>query len=185
MRFGDISLDEAEGAILAHSLKAGPIAFKKGRVLSGEDIVALKTAGVRSVTAARLEAGDVPEDAAAAGIADAILSREPEGVEARAAITGRCNLHACVRGVLVVDRVRLDALNFVDEAATVATLTPYELVEPGQMVATVKIIPFALGSDSLMRCRDIALGGGGPNPWLGSPPCARYGSGWSRRCFPA
>ena len=47
------------------------------------------------------------------------------------------------RGLLVFDRERLDRLNLVDEAITLGTLPPFAVVEPRQMVATVKIIPFA------------------------------------------
>ena len=46
-------------------------------------------------------------------------------------------------GVAVVDHERIDALNELDESVTVATLPPFARVEPRQMVATVKIIPYA------------------------------------------
>ena len=45
---------------------------------------------------------------------------------------------------LQVDRDRLIALNRIDEGLTVATLVPHQRVSAGQMVATIKIIPFAL-----------------------------------------
>ena len=38
MRFGEVPVAEAEGAILAHSLKLGPTALKKARVLSPADL---------------------------------------------------------------------------------------------------------------------------------------------------
>jgi len=46
VRFGEVPLAEAEGAILAHSRKVGKQTFKKGRVLSAEDVAALREAGV-------------------------------------------------------------------------------------------------------------------------------------------
>jgi molybdenum cofactor cytidylyltransferase len=64
--------------------------------------------------------------------------------------------------VLVVDRARLDALNRIDEAVTLATLAPFELVEPRQLAATVKIIPFAVGGAALARCLEAARAGAGP-----------------------
>ena len=45
--------------------------------------------------------------------------------------------------MLRVRRAGIDRLNLVDEAVTLGTLPPYAVVEPRQMVATVKIIPFA------------------------------------------
>ncbi len=59
MIFGDTPLKEAEGAILAHSLKLASRRFKKGRSLSAEDLAALAEAGIETVIAARLEPGDV------------------------------------------------------------------------------------------------------------------------------
>ena len=70
MRFGDIPLAEAEGAILAHSVREAGLVFKKGRRLSAEDVAGLKAAGRRSVVAAVLEAGDVHEDEAAGRLAN-------------------------------------------------------------------------------------------------------------------
>ena len=63
------------------------------------------------------------------------------GVSAAAPFTGRVNLHADGRGVLVLDRERVDRLNLVDEAITLGTLPPFTIVEPRQMVATIKDHP--------------------------------------------
>ena len=76
-----------------------------------------------------------------------------------AAFTGRCNLLATTAGVLVVDRERLDRVNLVDEAVTVATLTPYDVTQPREMVATVKIIPFAVSRSVLEACLAVAKEG--------------------------
>ena len=45
MRFGEVALAEAVGAILAHRVRAS-VTFKKGRVLSADDVEALAAAGV-------------------------------------------------------------------------------------------------------------------------------------------
>ncbi len=157
MIFGETSLDQAEGAILAHSLRLAGASFKKGRILSAADVATLRAAGKVSVIAARLEPGDLHEDAAATAVAEALAG---EGLSVSAAFTGRCNLIAEARSVAVIDRQRLDALNRVDEAITVASLAPYDLVEPRQMVATVKIIPFAVPEAVLDACLALAKDGG-------------------------
>ncbi|MBU0723395.1 MAG: molybdopterin-binding/glycosyltransferase family 2 protein [Alphaproteobacteria bacterium] len=153
MIFGDTPLDEAAGAILAHSRRLSGRALKKGHVLTAEDIAALREAGVETVIAARLEADDVPEDRAAARLAAAFGG---ENIDIAAPFTGRCNLIARAPGVLVYDPAALDAVNLVDEALTVALLPPYEVVEAGQMVGTVKIIPFAAPEALLARCEALA-----------------------------
>jgi molybdenum cofactor cytidylyltransferase len=53
MQFGPTAVTEAEGCILAHSLRGAGFAFKKGRRLSAGDIAALTKAGIDSVIAAR------------------------------------------------------------------------------------------------------------------------------------
>src|SRR6202030_1970499 len=98
----------------------------------------------------RLEPGDVSEDVAAAEIAKAVAG---EGVHVDRAFTGRANLFAHTAGVLVVDKDAIDRLNAVDEAITLATLPAYKPVVAGEMIATVKIIPFAVSGAQ----RDAAL----------------------------
>src|SRR6266436_2311102 len=149
MRFGEVPLAEAEGAILAHSLKLGPTALKKARVLSPADLELIAASGLSRIVVARLEPGDVGENEAARRIAEAASG---DGVEAAAPFTGRANLFANSRGLLTFDRERLDRLNLVDEAITLGTLPPFAVVEPRMMVATVKIIPFAAAAPAVERC---------------------------------
>lgn len=153
MKFGDTPVADAEGAVLAHGLRFAGGSLKKGRVLSAADIAQLRAAGIASVTAARPEPDDLSEDAAAARLAAALGT---ENLAATAAYTGRCNLYASAHGVLAFDRDRLDRLNLVDEAVTVAALQPYDVVEPRQMVATIKIIPYAVRADVVARCEALA-----------------------------
>lgn len=157
MIFGEVPTDGAEGAILAHSLRAGGRVLKKGRVLGAEDVAALRAAGIARVVCARLEPGDVGEDEAADRIARACLG---PGLSRSRAATGRVNLHAAVRGLFQVDRARVDALNAIDEAVTLATLPQDTAVEAGEMVATVKIIPFAVASAVLAEAEAAARGDG-------------------------
>ncbi|HKS89341.1 MAG TPA: molybdopterin-binding/glycosyltransferase family 2 protein [Stellaceae bacterium] len=157
MNFGEILVSEAEGAILAHSLRLGAVALKKGRVLSADDVATLAAAGIDRIVAARLDPGDLREDAAADRIAAAVAGAN---VEPANAFTGRANLFAAAKGVLVFDRDRLDRLNLVDEAVTLGTLPPFAVVEPRQMVATVKIIPFALPAAAVERAAAFAAEGG-------------------------
>src|SRR5438067_6832503 len=155
MKFGEVPGGEAEGAILAHSLKLGATALKKGRVLSRADLDAIAAAGLAHIVVARLEPGDLREDEAAARIAAAAAG---PNITVANAFTGRANLFAEARGLVVFDRDRLDRLNLVDEAVTLGTLPPFAVVEPRQMVATVKIIPFAVPETAVARAADFAAG---------------------------
>ena len=140
MKFGRFALEEAEGALLAHGVRAEGVSLKKGAPIGAAEIARLRAAGIETVTACRFEPGDVPEDTAAAELALPLVG---PGVEAGRAFTGRVNLHARHAGVLRLDRAVLDTINHLDEALTVATLEDYAAVAPGQLLATIKIIPFA------------------------------------------
>jgi molybdenum cofactor cytidylyltransferase len=141
VKYGLVALGEAKGAILAHSLKLGGQSFSKGHVLTDEDIALLAPLAGEKVAVLRLEADDVPENEAAARIAKAL---QGEGLETRAAFTGRANLYARAAGLFLADEAAIHGLNTIDEGLTVATLAPFARVHAGQMVATVKIIPYAL-----------------------------------------
>ncbi len=153
MRFGPVPLAEAEGAIAAHSLRHASGVVKKGTRLTSEVLARLKAEGVREVVVARLEAGDLHEDEAARRIAE--ILKGPH-IRLDDAGTGRCNLYAERAGLFVVDRSVVDALNRVDPGVTVATLEAFQPVEAGRMVATVKIIPFALPGRAVEAAGDLA-----------------------------
>ena len=156
MTFGEIDVALAQGAILAHSVRTNGISFKKGRVLSEADIAELTKVGVSTVFAARVEAGDVHEDAAAACLADAVCG---DGVTRQAASTGRANIYSAHSGIVLVDAGLVRALNRLHEAVTLATLTPFQAVKAGQMVATVKIIPFSAPANIVDEAVELAGSG--------------------------
>jgi molybdenum cofactor cytidylyltransferase len=141
MIFGPTPLEEARGAVLAHTLRLRGTVIKKGTVLDEAAIAALKEAGRRDVIAARLEAGDVPEDEAADRIANLLMA--PLVARSRAS-TGRVNLFAGSAGLFTADAALIDRINQVDEAVTVATLPNRSVVAAKEMLATIKIIPFAV-----------------------------------------
>ncbi|WP_274426854.1 molybdopterin-binding/glycosyltransferase family 2 protein [Chelativorans sp. YIM 93263] len=155
MKFGPIPVEKAEGAVLAHATVAGDRRFRKAHRLTADDIRQLSEAGVQEVIAAVLAADDLDEDEAAGRIAGALGTAY---VQARAPATGRVNFHAAEAGVFLVDRQVIDAINRIDPAITIATLEPYARVEAGQMVATVKIIPFAVPEALVARAEAACAG---------------------------
>jgi molybdenum cofactor cytidylyltransferase len=150
MKFGPVPVAEAEGGIAVHSIRKGAMVLKKGTAIGKAEVAALRAAEVPEIVVARLEPDDVPEDVAAAEIAAAVAG---EGTRIDRAFTGRANLFAEAAGVLVVGKDAIDRLNLVDESITFATLSAYKPVVAGEMIATVKIIPFAVARTA----RDGAL----------------------------
>ena len=156
MKFGKIPLDQAAGTILAHSTRLTGRIFKKGHILAPEDIVVLQNSGITGVIAARLESDDILEDEAASRISNAIAGLN---IQIGKAFTGRCNLIADAHGLINYDKVRLDELNLIDQSITVATLPPYTVVTPRQLIATIKIIPLAVPNNVLNKAENIAASG--------------------------
>jgi molybdenum cofactor cytidylyltransferase len=150
MKFGAVSPADAIGGTAVHSIRQDEFVLKKGTLIGAKEAAALNAAGVAEIVVARLEPGDVSEDEAAADIASAIAG---EGARADRAFTGRCNLFAAGSGILVVDKGAIDRLNRIDEAVTLATLSAFKPVVDGEMIATVKIIPFAVSA----AARDAAV----------------------------
>jgi molybdenum cofactor cytidylyltransferase len=150
MKFGPASPAEAIGGVTVHTLRQGSLVLKKGTTVGPAEVEALKKAGVAEIVVVRLEDGDVSEDVAAASIAQAVTG---EGIHVERAFTGRANLFAARPGILVIDRAAVDRINGVDEAITLATLAAYKPVVEGEMVATVKLIPFGIEG----KLRDAAV----------------------------
>ncbi|SPF80489.1 molybdopterin-binding protein [Pseudoprimorskyibacter insulae] len=145
MIFGAVPLAEAEGAILAHSEALTKGRLRKGVVLGKDDLARLAEAGIAEVTVARLEPDDVHEDAAAARLA-AALCPDPGavGLTCGAATTGRVNLHSAVQGIAAIDAAKIHAVNSVHPMITVATVPEWQRLGPRGMVATIKIIAYAV-----------------------------------------
>jgi molybdenum cofactor cytidylyltransferase len=156
MKFGPASPADAIGGVTVHTLRQGSLVLKKGTTIGATEVEALTRAGVKEVVVVRLEPDDVSEDVAAASIARAVAG---SGIQVERAFTGRANLFADRAGILVVDRAAVDRINGVDEAITFATLSAYKPVVEGEMVATVKLIPF--GVEARLRDAAVAAAKGG------------------------
>jgi len=151
--FAALPLAECEGAILAHSQVVGGRRLAKGRALVADDLAAAHAAGLDRLTVAKLEPGDVPEDEAAVRLG-ALLAGE--NVAAERPVHGRVNLTATADGLSLVDATAIQAINAVDEAITLGVRAPHERVAAGDVVATVKIIPYAVAEASLDRAMTAA-----------------------------
>jgi len=159
MKFGVVPLEEARGAIMAHSQRVGEKMIRKGSLLNDDAIAALRDAGRTEVICARLEPGDVPEDIAADRLATPLIT--PLIARSRAA-TGRVNLLAEAPGLLRVDTAKVDRINSIDEALTLGTLPDYAVVAPRDLVATIKVIPFSVPGNVLHVADALVRQGGSP-----------------------
>lgn len=160
MRFERLAPREAEGAILAHTVRWRDGALRKGVRIDAAAVRRLEEAGVGEVVAAVEEPGDLAENAAAERLAGALLQAPVrQGLRLAPASTGRCNIFADRPGVLRVLRGEVDRLNALDEAISLATLSDLVRVGRGQLVATVKIIPYAVPESLVASAERMAVAG--------------------------
>ena len=165
MKFGRVPTDNCDGAVLAHALQLPDGRIRKGTRLTAADLQRITAAGITDLVVARLEAGDLDEDAAADRLAAALM---PSGLRLSIAATGRVNIYAVGRGIVRFDRDRLKQVNRIDEGITLACVQHNQLVEDGDMIATLKIIPYAISETAVAA---VEMEGGGV-PVLGFHPLA-------------
>ncbi len=150
MKFGPVPVEQADGSILAHSLRLPGGRLRKGIRLDNYHIAALQAAGHDTVVVAQLEPGDLHEDDAALAVATA-LADDAKSVTLSEAFTGRVNLIADGPGVVQLDAEAIHRANAVDPQITIATVAPFHQIHAGGMIATVKIISYGAAE------RDVEL----------------------------
>lgn len=148
MKFGPRSTADALGTVLAHSVALPQGRLRKGQVLEADDIAALAQARIETVIVAALEADDVDENAAADALADALLAGST-GLRRSVAFTGRVNLIAERAGVALLNVGALEAVNDIDPMITVATVPAHHQLRAGDLVATIKMISYAVPQAAL------------------------------------
>jgi molybdenum cofactor cytidylyltransferase len=155
MKFLRVPISEAAGGVLAHNMidAEGRRLLKKGELLSDRHFGKLAVGGRDFVYVAQFEAGDIGEDEAARRVAAAVAG---PGVFSPHAATGRANLKATGAGLLRINVEAIEHLNEIDDGITVATLTTHTFVRAAQMVATVKIIPFAVPQSAVQALEEYS-----------------------------
>ncbi|WP_085906558.1 NTP transferase domain-containing protein [Kiloniella majae] len=153
MIYAEVKTEDAEGTYLAHSITSHKGRLSKGHLLTSSDIDDLLMSDIGMVTTIQLEKHDVHEDSAAAQLGQFVSGN---GVKTSPAFTGRCNIYSTEHGVFETSPQDIGNINSVDEAITLATLSPYAVVHPNQLVATAKIIPLAAPSQALEQTRGLA-----------------------------
>ncbi len=148
MKFGPLAVAHSLGAVVAHAVRGDGLVLRKGEIIGTAQQAAMQAAGITTLIAAQLEPGDIGENEAAKR-----LSAHLAGAHLRCErpFTGRVNLFAKEAGLLIVDALAIAGVNAVDEAITAATLAPFRALAPGDMAATIKIIPFAITGEAMER----------------------------------
>jgi hypothetical protein len=143
----EIPLSKATGISLAHDIteiRPGEFkgrSFKKGHVVTEEDIEHLKQLGKEKLFILRLSEEEIHEDDAAITLASALSGPgvRPEGPPKE----GKVNLVAERDGLFKVDKDALFMLNMLGEVIC-ATIHTNTIVQKGQKVAGTRAIPLVV-----------------------------------------
>jgi molybdenum cofactor cytidylyltransferase len=150
--FGELPLAEAEGAMLAHAVTLGGRRYAKGAQVDSALMAAAAAAGFERLWVARLAPGDVAEADAAVAVGARLAG---EGVAALAPVHGRVNLQATRGGLLMLAPERIVAANGGEGAVGISVLPPMTPVAAGDLVGTVKLIPYAVAAEELARVIEV------------------------------
>lgn len=133
--------------------------WSKGRRLSAADLAVIGDAPDGApVTVLLPDPGEVHEDEAALRLAAAVTGGDP-GVSLRGPAQSRVDLVAAVPGVVAVRLAALERVNRLDPLE-VFTVFDGQVVEPGALVASVKVGPHLVAGAILAAGEAIARRGG-------------------------
>lgn len=145
MKFGPLPVGQAEGTILAHSIRQSGLRLRKGKILKQDDIRKLEAAGLSEIVVAQLEGGEIDENQAARRLASGFsISPDDPDFAVTSAFTGRANVLAKKGGVARIDAQKINAFNQVNPMITLATVPDFHMIDKGGMLATVKVISFGV-----------------------------------------
>ena len=149
--------------VLTRDLKVGGKRWTKGRRLSEDDLLALAAADEGPpVTILLAEPGELHEDDAAIRLAKAVAG---ENLDARGPTQSRLDLIASTAGVVTVLVPELDRINRLDPLE-VFTVFDGQVVEKGDLVASVKIAPHIVDAGIIDAAARLAGFGSQPVVWV-------------------
>jgi len=151
-----IAVEKAVGMALCHDITAmrdgfKGVAFRRGHVISEEDIPALLDLGKRMVFVWEENAGEIHEEAAALRMGAMTMVK---GTHYTFPAEGKVVLIADQRGMLRVDRELLREINSIGDL-TIATLPDHYPVEKGARLASMRIVPLVTREEQILAAEEM------------------------------
>lgn len=152
-----VRVEDAVGMVLGHDVtKIVPeefkgAAFKKGHIITEQDIDVLKSMGKNNINIVELESGMIHEDDAATRIAGACAG---DNIHFTGPSEGKIELVSDVRGIVSINIEALQEINSIDEVI-LATIHNNTLVEKNSPIAATRVIPLAINEKSIIRVEEI------------------------------
>lgn len=153
-----IRTEDAVGHVICHDItriikdEEKGVAFKKGHVVTEEDIPVLLSIGKENLYVWEKTENMLHEDEAAQILAAACQNEHMRLSEAR---EGKIEIFTEIDGLFVVDIERLTAINSIDNMM-IATRHTMQYVKAGDKLAGTRIIPLVIEAEKMKAVSDIA-----------------------------
>ena len=157
MRQQTIRVEDAVGKILAHDItkivkdEFKGASFKKGHIISREDIPELLKLGKENIYILEMDLGDVHEDDAAVRLGAAVSNSSLICSEPK---ESRVNFYAAFDGLLKVNTPALEAINELSNVV-LSTIPQNIPVNKGEMLAGTKVIPLVVPEETILAVENI------------------------------
>lgn len=167
-----IRTQDAVGHVICHDItriikdEEKGVAFKKGHVVSEDDIPVLLSIGKENLYVWEREEGMLHEDEAAEILAAACQTSHMGTTEPK---EGKIEVFTEIDGLFVVDTERLFKINSIDNMM-IATRNTMQYVKKGDKLAGTRIIPLVIKEEKMKAVSAIA---GKENPILEVKPMIR------------
>lgn len=154
-----VKVEEAVGLTLCHDITAmrdgfKGAAFRRGHVITEEDIPKLLDLGKRMVFIWEENAGELHEEDCARRLA---AMAPVEGAHYTEPSEGKVLLMADTRGMFRVDTALLQAINSIGDI-TISTLPDHYPVEAGARLASMRIVPLVTQEAQIIRAEELCRG---------------------------
>ena len=152
-----ISIEDAVGVALCHDItriipgKEKGVAFKRGHIITEQDIPALLDIGKKHFFIWSDDEGLVHEDDAALRISNAA---KRSGIKLSKPSEGKINFTAQTDGLLIINVEQLFKVNDITEIVF-ATIHSNTLVKKGQIIAGCRVVPLAITDEKVKMVEQI------------------------------
>lgn len=155
-----IPVEDALGSVLCHDITAiipgeykGP-AFKKGHVITPEDIPKLLKLGKKQIYVWKTEPGMLHEDDAAIRLSLAIAGQNLTFSKPR---EGKVNLISATDGMISIEENQLLKINMIEEIV-IATRNNRRQVKQGDVIAGVRVVPLVIDESKIHLAEEFCQG---------------------------
>ncbi len=172
-----INTEDAVGTVLCHDItqiipgQFKGCVFKKGHIVTKEDIPLLLSVGKEHLYVWEKTAGMLHEDEAAQVLCD-IAVKGSNDMECSLPSEGKIEIKSKVRGLLKVNAESLNKINGIGQIMMASVHGNFPVC-PGDKIAAMRVIPLVIEEEKMQTARDVA----GPEPVFSIMPFAHANIG--------